>query len=423
MTETKTIENINHFYLGDCLFVLNHDIQPDSVDLIYLDPPFFTGATQTGTVDWKPGAMEVSYEDSKKFWKEKGIHVNAPQWIKDIAIKRPDFASYLCYMMDRLKACRKVLKPTGSIYLHCDYRASHYLKMIMDEIFGSDNFRNEIIWHYFMGGKSKSTFARKHASIFFYTKGENWVFNSQKYRRMLDFKPSLNDDSKDAESGHDEFGYYSIVTMDDVWDIKGVFNMSNEFTGYPTQKPVALLERIIKTSSNEGDMILDPFCGCGTALIAAQKLHRKWIGIDISPDAHIVVNDRFKQHSFTSTEVFHVRDLDTVSKLTDYDFERWVNDMYKADKPSPDRGVDGITKEGVPIQSKAWGKEVDYNIAYSFEGSAKHHPNVPKPVKKLIIVSREGFTDKARQVAYELSKEGIELQLITPKDILRDKPQ
>lgn len=133
----------NTFYHGDCLFVLTHDISAESVDLIYLDPPFFTGKVQKGK--WQPGAMEVSFEDSKRFWKEKGVSELAPEWMKHIAIKRPDFASYLYYMMERLQACHKVLKKTGSIYLHCDYRASHYLKMVMDEIFGYKNFRNEVI--------------------------------------------------------------------------------------------------------------------------------------------------------------------------------------------------------------------------------------------------------------------------------------
>jgi len=136
----------NAFYHGDCLFVLKHDIAPESIDLIYLDPPFFTGKIQKG--QWRPEAMEVSFQDSKKFWKEKGVSVHAPHWLKYIAIQRPDFASYIYYMMLRLQACHDVLRKTGSIYLHCDWKASHYLKMIMDEIFGYKNFQNEIIWGY-----------------------------------------------------------------------------------------------------------------------------------------------------------------------------------------------------------------------------------------------------------------------------------
>ena len=163
---------MNTFYHGDCLFVLKHDIPPESVDLIYLDPPFFTGKIQTG--QWRPDAMEVSFEDSRKFWKEKGISIQAPIWLKHIAIKRPDFASYLYYMMGRLQECHKVLKNTGSIYLHCDWRASHYLKMLMDEIFGDNNFRNEIIWHYSGWNKILSnSFESRSDSILFYARSKD----------------------------------------------------------------------------------------------------------------------------------------------------------------------------------------------------------------------------------------------------------
>ncbi len=144
---------MNKFYHGDCLFVLKHDIQSETINLIYLDPPFFTGKIQKGI--WRPEAMEVSYEDSKRFWSEKAdvMREKAPQWLRHIALDHPDFASYLYYMMERLQECKKALKKTGSIYLHCDYRASHYLKMVMDEIFGMDNFKNEIIWCYEIGGR------------------------------------------------------------------------------------------------------------------------------------------------------------------------------------------------------------------------------------------------------------------------------
>ena len=148
----------NTFYHGDCLFVLRHDIPHESIDLIYLDPPFFTGKIQKGK--WRPEAMEVSYQDSKRFWKEKGIASHAPEWLKHIAVERPDFASYIFYMRERLNACKSTLKKTGSIYLHCDWRASSYLRMVMDEVFGYKNFQNEIIWQYTVGGKGKARFAR-----------------------------------------------------------------------------------------------------------------------------------------------------------------------------------------------------------------------------------------------------------------------
>lgn len=120
---------MNKFYHGDCLFVMNHDIAPESVDLIYLDPPFFTGKVQKGKAKWNPGAMEISFEDSRKFWGNadnvRVMREKAPAWLIHIAEAHPDFASYLYYMIERLQACHRVLKPTGSIYLHCDWRASH----------------------------------------------------------------------------------------------------------------------------------------------------------------------------------------------------------------------------------------------------------------------------------------------------------
>jgi site-specific DNA-methyltransferase (adenine-specific) len=177
----------NTFYDGDCLFVLKHDIPSDSVDLIYLDPPFFTGKVQKGTVkaEWQPEAMEVSFEDRKEYWAKHldNMREKAPAWLSSIAIRRPEFAAYLYYMMERLQACHRALKKTGSIYLHCDYRASHYLKMVMDEIFGEDSFRNEIIWRigWISGYKTqKIGWIRNHDTILYYTKSDDFTFNKEK---------------------------------------------------------------------------------------------------------------------------------------------------------------------------------------------------------------------------------------------------
>ena len=272
----------NVFYLGDCLDVMKYDIPAESIDLIYLDPPFFGTGVQKGEVDWSPGKMQISYDDSKKFWSRQEIRDNAPLWLKGIAMKKPDshwkpLAKYLYYMMERLEACKRVLKPTGSIYLHCDWRASHYLKLVMDEVFGYENFQNEIVWHY-RRSSSISRFTHAHDAIFFYSKTKNKVFNPSEvkvyYKDIYgeNFKPGLGD----RKSGKDKNGYYKYIYLDDVWNIKGVFNLSKEFIGYPTQKPEKLLERIIKASSNEGDIVLDPFCGCGTTIVVAHKLNRRW---------------------------------------------------------------------------------------------------------------------------------------------------
>ena len=408
---------MNTFYHGDCLFVLKHDITRESVDLIYLDPPFFTGKVQKGTTKWQPEAMELSFEDSKRFWSEKAdeMREKSPAWLRHIAIKRPDFASYLWYMMDRLDACHKVLKKTASIYLHCDYRASHYLKMVMDEIFGYDKFRNEIVWHYTSGGASKRKFANKHDILFFYSRSAQYHFEQQKYKRFLDksrgYDPRIQY-FKDKESGRD----YRVNIMPDVWTDIGIISPNSfERFGYPTQKPEALLERIINTSSNEGDLILDPFCGCGTAVIVASKLNRRFIGIDIHPTAFEVIKNR--GHELFAQSQYISRDFDEVLTTNPIQFERWVNEYYKATKPHPDMGVDGITHEGTPIQVKTF--QIKYDTLDKLLSSSKFHPLVPKPINKLIFVSQVGFDDGARKRKFEIeTTESIDVDLITPKEML-----
>ncbi|MFH1546951.1 MAG: site-specific DNA-methyltransferase [bacterium] len=310
---------LNCVIKGDCLFALREEIALNSVDLIYLDPPFFVGRVLKGR-----RGCEASFEDSKKFWAEKGLaNKDIPEWIKHIARpskERAAFASYLHYMMERLQACHKVLMNTGSIYLHCDWRTSHYLKMVMDEVFGEENFRNEIIWR--RRTNTVKAISRKFSlntdSIFFYSKTAKYRFNIQytsygedylsrfKYqdehgRYRWNVMATYSEERLDklmqegkarfgARSKYPEFKQYEWELkgrpIENVWtDIDMINAMGKERVGYPTQKPEELLERIIKASSNENDLVLDPFCGCGTTMIAAHKLNRKWIGIDISETA------------------------------------------------------------------------------------------------------------------------------------------
>ena len=414
----------NIFYHGDCLFVLEHDIDTESIDLIYLDPPFFTGKVQKGK--WQPEAMEISYEDSKKFWAEKAdvMREKAPMWLRHIALQQPDFASYLYYIMVRLQACHKVLKKAGSICLHCDYRASHYLRMVMDEVFGYHNFINEIIWCFKSGGASPAhRYSRKHHTIFLYTKSKDYYFKGQQeksYNRGL--KPYR---FKGVKEYQDEKGWYTVVGMKDWWEIDMVGRTSHERTGYPTQKPDALLERIIEGSSKEGGIVLDPFCGCGTAMIAASKLNRKYIGIDIdtSPRKKDKMPTTFQVISHRSHSLFQqptqyvTRDLTEVSEMDGHAFEAWVNEFYKATKPQPDRGVDGIMYDGTPIQSKVY--EIKYAILSQFMNDVKHHPKVQQPVKKIIAVSQTGFDDSARKLKFSIeTKEGVQIDFQTPETML-----
>lgn len=181
----------------------------------------------------------------------------------------------------------RVLKPTGSFYLHCDWHAGHYLKVMLDDVFGMYNFQNEIVWCYRTGGASQKRWCRKHDTIFFYTKSNDYTFNLQKERLYYDkpFFTKLKD-----KTGK----YYADVLPVDWWQMKAVINVSKERLNYPTQKPESLLTRIISASSNFNDIVLDAFCGCGTTIAVAHKLSRRWIGIDISPDAIALTSQRLQ---------------------------------------------------------------------------------------------------------------------------------
>jgi len=295
-----------------------------------------------------------------------------------------------------------------------------------DEIFGERNFRNEIIWHYFMGGKAKTNFARKHDTLLFYSKSTAYTFNALRQKRRLDFKPSLKDASKNAESGKDEFGYYSIVTMDDVWDIRGVFNMSNEYQGYPTQKPEALLERIIKASSNKDDVVADFFCGCGTAVAVAQKLGRRWIGIDISPTAIKIMQKRLEGTLGVKEGIdYEVIGLPTtvedVRKLEPFEFQNWVViDKMRANltrKKTGDMGLDGylnkdLYHDAAGIQVKQ-SDNVCRNVVDNFETALKR-----AGYKKGYIVAFSFSSGAYEEVARLKNKGELEIKLVMVEELL-----
>ena len=253
-------ENRNVF-VGDNLGVMK-GMDEGFVDLIYLDPPF---------------------NSSKRYKAPKGRKAEGSEF--DDVWKSMD--EYLNFMKVRLVEIRRILKSSGCIYLHCDTNASHYLKVLMDDIFGSDRFINEVIWGYKWGGVGKRSFARKHDVIFLYSKGEEYTFNDDVVREEYTTKDERWHNNKKGK------------IMRDIWDDIPIINtQAKERTGYPTQKPVALLERIIKASSNEGDLVLDPFCGSGTTLVASENLKRRWIGIDSNNSVKDVVKGRLNGVSF-----------------------------------------------------------------------------------------------------------------------------
>ena len=224
--------------------------------------------------------------------------------------------AYLCFMAVRLLEMHRVLKPTGSIYLHCDPTASHYLKAAMDAIFGWKNFRNEIIWHYRRWTGNAKKFQQLHDIILFYTKAKTYTFNilrieytegSKKrkeqgvlHRFKQGHQPVLVSNKSVSKKG---------VPENDVWQIPFIAPSAKERLGYPTQKPIRLYSRIIEASSNEGDIVLDPFAGCATTLVAAEILKRHWIGIDIWEGARKLVTQRLRDTTGVFGEVNYTKEL------------------------------------------------------------------------------------------------------------------
>ncbi len=278
--------------ISACAYLKENGIK---VDLVYIDPPFASNADYSKEIILRQNVVKDENKDSDSFIGDDGSKEFEEVMYGDVWTKE----YYLNWMYENLKAIKEILSENGSIYVHLDRRIGHYVKILLDEVFGEENFVNEIIWQYFMGGKGQTEFAQKHDDIYFYakSKGEH-IFNRFNIKRYLDFKPSLKNESKsaidDEENGKDEIGYYSIVACPDVWQIKSVFNMGYEDVGYATQKPEALLERIINASSNENMIIADFFGGSGVTAAVAHKLGRKFIHCDIGINSIQVTRDRLK---------------------------------------------------------------------------------------------------------------------------------
>lgn len=287
-------------------------INSNSIDLIYLDPPFNTGKEFHAPIG--STAEGAKFSD---IWSPDSVK---DEWHNEINDKYPtlykyldavgEFSNrsekyYLIYMAVRLLEMRRILKETGSIYLHCDPASSHYLKLLMDVVFGHVQFRNEIVWAYTGPSGAKRDFPRKHDIILRYSVSDKWTFNHLDIR--IPYKELHTDKGKRAaiwgDSGklQDEKNRQEYIDRgkipEDYWlDIPSGGHISpKERTRYPTQKPLALLERIIMASSNEGDMVLDPFCGCATTCVASEKLGRLWVGIDVSKKAYELVKMRIKK--------------------------------------------------------------------------------------------------------------------------------
>jgi len=383
------ISERNQLYCGDCLVVL--DMLPDSsIDLIYIDPPFYS--QRFYETIWEEDAERFAFEDR---WKGGINH-------------------YVNYLVARIRKMHAKLKPTGSFYIHLDWHICHYMKVEIDKIFGYGNFQNELIWHYQTGGASKTRFSRKHDNIFWYTKSDNWKFHGERIaiprteksleraRNPKGARISVNDTTKNPN---------------DVLIIQQMNPMARERLGYPTQKPVALLEVIISASSDPGDLVLDAFCGCGTTMEAAQKLGRRWIGIDISQSAIRVVEQRLQKLGAANFEVHGlVKSLKQLRELEPFEFQNWaINAVYGQHSPRKvaDMGIDGFTfMEHHPIQVKQTdhvGRPVIDNLAGVLQRQ--------KEKKGMVIAF--GFTSGAIDEVARLEREDkVRIELVKCSDLV-----
>jgi site-specific DNA-methyltransferase (adenine-specific) len=434
---------IRRLYYGDNLDILREQIPDESVDLIYLDPPFNSQASYNVLFKSQKGersTAQISAFEDTWVWS-----IQSERYLNDLLKQKGELAdllnllvrtlgqnslsAYLVMMAIRLVELHRVLKSTGSFYLHCDPVASHYLKLILDQIFGAIHFKNELIWKRHNARQSTKKYPSVHDVILFYTKSPQFTFNPQKIKgdrqkiphtlitgedgkKYQTFELTAPGITKRGESGkawrgftptpmgrhwanrHDVMEKWDReglihwprnggfprrrdsnpfvaeerqISINDVWiDIDRINQSANERLGYPTQKPLILLERIIKTSSNPGDIVLDPFCGCGTAVHAAESLDRQWIGIDITHLAISLIEKRLRD-AFPDREVqdetgvklepgiqFEVegtpKSLDAARDLfhrDTYQFEWWACSLvnaqpYKDKKKGADSGVDGL---------------------------------------------------------------------------------
>jgi site-specific DNA-methyltransferase (adenine-specific) len=340
----------NALFFGDCLDVMRHDIPPESVDLVYVDPPFNSNRIYNASMG---GAQWVAFDDTWRwhraaddFHEVAGDVKLAPtmEGLRMMLGEGPKLA-YLSYMANRLRECRRVLKPTGSIYLHCDPAMNYLLRTVMDAVFGASGFRNEVAWCYTGPTAPRHWFPRKHDTVLFYAMRTRQPFFRDAVRVPSKWNGLGGFSAPDVERVN------RGKVPEDWWPMTFGPN-TKERIGYPTQKPLALLERIIRASSREGDVVLDPFCGCGTTIAAAETLGRKWVGIDICLKACTVIEERMRGTlglDWDDVEfVGRPRTRNHARKLAEVDpyrFETWAVGFTPYVDPNPvqrrDKGIDG----------------------------------------------------------------------------------
>ena len=543
----------NHLYYGDNLDVLGQHVPSESVDLIYLDPPFNSNRSYnvlfrspTGT---EAQAQIEAFDDSWHWTQQtqgvydKLVGGGAPIKVAEAieAMRKllgpNDMTAYLVMMTPRLVELHRVLKTTGSLYLHCDPTASHYLKLILDAVFGPEHFKNEIIWRRTGSHGKVKRFGPIHDSIFFYTKTETFTWNAPTKRFMRGHVAEyfVEDESgwrtnyygnvltgsgtRGGESGQvwkgfdptskgrhwaipgalvDEvpedmssltqhqkldrlfdLGYIRIepgqawpmyqhyITPEDgtpapdIWayqpytegtvfdtndgidaDVRWLSTRDAERLGYPTQKPIALLERIISASSNEGDVVLDPFCGCGTAVDAAQKLRRQWIGIDITYLAVDLIRKRLLHSYGPSMENQYlvsgiptdVEGAEALFNENPFDFERWAVSLVNGEpnqKQVGDKGIDGRIRfqaaksaHGMVIVSVKGGKQINPSMVRDLVGTVQRQ-NAEMGLLLTLTKPTRGMIDEANHSGNYLNdftgNTFPKIQIFTIEDLMSGK--
>jgi len=452
---------MNILYFGDNLEVLKEKIEDKSVDLIYLDPPFQSGKDYNIIFDNKTqeakgiSAQIQAFEDTWTWGPEaekayegliNGTITREKPTVKLIELMRAmrsylndsSMMAYLAMMAPRLLEMKRALKDTGSIYLHCDPTASHYLKLLMDAIFGAENFRNEIVWRigWVSGYKTqKRGWIRNHDILLYYTKSKNFTFNKE----YIPYPPDYKRRGGDKPEGKG-------IPIEDTWNCRPedkldsimIMSFSKEKIGYPTQKPEKLLERIIKASSNEGDVVLDPFCGCGTSVVVAQRLNRKWIGIDITYLAIDIIEKRLQKSGLQEGKDFIIdgapADEFSAEKLAEtnpFQFQYWAISRIPGGMPNErktgDKGIDGFiyfadmskpNKTGKAIISVKGGKNVNPSMVRDLVGTMQSNNadfgiliTLPEPTQNM-------KAEAAKQGYFQYRRMQIpKVQILSVKDL------
>lgn len=366
----------NKIYQGNCVEKLK-EIEANMVDLIYFDPPFFTQRRHSLTN--KDNSKTYEFDD-----------------------KYSSIEDYLTLVEGVLEQSKRVLKNTGSVFLHCDKTASHNIRLVMDKVLGRENFQSEIVWSYKRWSNAKKGLLNAHQVIFFYSKTQDFKFNTlyTDYSATTNLDQILQDRERD-ENGKsvykkDEYGNVILgkekkgVPLSDVWEIPYLNPKAKERTGYPTQKPVLLLNQILKIVTHEGDLVVDPFCGSGTTCVSAKSLKRQFIGIDISTDAVELANSRLEEMVISESNLLN-KGTANYQEKTEKELAILLN--INAFPVQRNSGIDGFLKdhfEGMPVPVKIQGE--DETIEDAIEKLEKASSSKAYKMKILIQTSETGIS-------------------------------